>query len=73
MTHPVTAPSSSLAPGRTAFLFDLDGMLWTASSGGGSWGCGANVRTRTGLQNPVTAGFRGGHGPHRSAASGYAS
>src|SRR5882724_9910775 len=27
MTHPVTAPISSLAPGKTAFLFDLDGTL----------------------------------------------
>ncbi|HEX8201221.1 MAG TPA: HAD family hydrolase [Isosphaeraceae bacterium] len=27
MPQPVTTPSSSLAPGRTAFLFDLDGTL----------------------------------------------
>jgi HAD superfamily hydrolase (TIGR01549 family) len=27
MTRDLTAPSSSLAPGRTAFLFDLDGTL----------------------------------------------
>src|SRR6266513_2304961 len=27
MTRPMTAASPSLAPGRTAFLFDLDGTL----------------------------------------------
>src|SRR3954454_10598867 len=27
MTRPAGSPSSSLAPGRTAFLFDLDGTL----------------------------------------------
>src|SRR5438067_8675681 len=27
MTHPGSAPTSTLAPGKTAFLFDLDGTL----------------------------------------------
>src|SRR5215212_3911325 len=27
MTHSTTAPRQALAPGRTAFLFDLDGTL----------------------------------------------